>query len=83
MIMLILVGIVLNTIGGASVVAVVPLKELSLSSGVIQTFEVLILQYGSGLGWLVKLILWFNCFWSYGAGLLMDCWTNAGAIDSC
>lgn len=56
MIMLILVGIVLNTIGGASVAAVVPLKDLSLSSGVIQTFEVLILKYGSGLGWLVKLI---------------------------
>ncbi|EAF8204090.1 glutamate:gamma-aminobutyrate antiporter [Listeria monocytogenes] len=56
MIMLVILAIALNTIGGLTISAVLPLKDLSLSSGVVQTFQALILHFGSGLGWAVKLI---------------------------
>ncbi|MBC1611603.1 glutamate:gamma-aminobutyrate antiporter, partial [Listeria welshimeri] len=56
MVMLVILAIALNTIGGLTISAVLPLKDLSLSSGVVQTFQALILHFGSGLGWAVKLI---------------------------
>lgn len=56
MIILVVLAIVLNTIGGLSVAAVIPQKELNLSAGVVQTFAALIDHYGSGLGWIVKII---------------------------
>lgn len=39
MIMLVILAIALNTIGGLTISAVLPLKDLSLSSGVVQTFK--------------------------------------------
>lgn len=62
MILLVILAIILNTIGGFTVAAVIPAKELSLSSGVVQTFEALILHYGKGLSWLVKLIAFMIAF---------------------
>lgn len=62
MILLIFVGIALNTIGGLSVASVVPSHDLSLSSGVVQTFKALILQNGNSLEWVVKLIAFMIAF---------------------
>lgn len=56
MILLVILTIALDAIGGFSVAAVIPQKELSLSAGVIQTFEFLILHFNHHLKWLVKLI---------------------------
>jgi glutamate:gamma-aminobutyrate antiporter len=56
MILLVILAIALDAIGGFSVAAVIPQKELSLSAGVIQTFQSLILHFNSHLGWLVKVI---------------------------
>ncbi|MBO1305246.1 glutamate:gamma-aminobutyrate antiporter [Enterococcus sp. 669A] len=56
MFLLVILAIALDAIGGFSVAAVIPQKELSLSAGVIQTFESLILHFNSHLGWLVKVI---------------------------
>lgn len=56
MFMLVILAIALDAIGGFSVAAVIPQKELSLSAGVIQTFESLILHFNSQLGWVVKII---------------------------
>lgn len=56
MLMLVIIAIVFDTIGGLSVAAVVPQSELSLSAGVVQTFAGLFEHFGSGLGWLAKLV---------------------------
>ncbi|MDU1540859.1 MAG: glutamate:gamma-aminobutyrate antiporter [Paeniclostridium sordellii] len=56
MIMLVVLAIILNTIGGLTVAAVIPQGDLSLSSGVVETFKVLILHFSSNSTWLVKLI---------------------------
>lgn len=56
MILLVILAISLDAIGGFSVAAVIPQKELSLSAGVIQTFQMLILHFNSHFGWLVKVI---------------------------
>ncbi|MDR2708742.1 MAG: glutamate:gamma-aminobutyrate antiporter [Elusimicrobiota bacterium] len=56
MIILVVLAIVLNTVGGLSVAAVIPLSELNLSGGVVQTFQALIFHFDNNLGWLVKII---------------------------
>ena len=56
MIILVVLAILLNTIGGLTVAAVIPQNQLSLSSGVVQTFQSLITHFSSNLGWAVKLI---------------------------
>lgn len=55
-IMLVILAITLDALGGISVAAVIPQKDLSLSAGVIQVFKVIILHFNSHLGWLVKLL---------------------------
>lgn len=55
-IILVILAMVLNTIGGLSIGAVVPASQLGLSTGVIQGFEGLVAHFGTGLGWLVKAI---------------------------
>lgn len=54
MFMLVILAIIFDTIGGLSVAAVVPQQELSLSAGVVQTFEGLLAHFSSGLTWLAK-----------------------------
>ncbi|MEF9992766.1 MAG: amino acid permease, partial [Peptostreptococcaceae bacterium] len=56
MIILVVLAIVLNTIGGLTVAAVVPQSDLSLSAGVVETFKALILHFAPHSTWLVKLI---------------------------
>ena len=54
MILLVIAATVLNAIGGFAVAGAVPLDQLSMSGGMVQTFETLILAVGPDLGWLVK-----------------------------
>lgn len=54
MIILVALAIVLNTIGGLTVAAVVPQSDLSLSSGVVETFKRLILHFNPNGTWMVK-----------------------------
>ncbi|MEG0324708.1 MAG: amino acid permease, partial [Raoultibacter sp.] len=56
MIILVIVATLLNAIGGFAVAGVVPLDQLSMSGGMVQTFEALILSIGPELGWLVKVL---------------------------
>ncbi|WP_455539839.1 glutamate:gamma-aminobutyrate antiporter [Terrisporobacter sp.] len=56
MIILAILAIVLNTVGGLTVAAVVPQSQLSLSSGVVETFKALILHFAPHATWLVKLV---------------------------
>ncbi|AWB33139.1 glutamate:gamma-aminobutyrate antiporter [Orrella marina] len=55
-VMLMIAAICLSSIGGLSVAAVIPLHEINLSAGVVQTFEVLVRHFGSGLEWAVRVI---------------------------
>ncbi|MGX5378073.1 glutamate:gamma-aminobutyrate antiporter [Ligilactobacillus sp. LYQ135] len=54
--MLVILAISLDALGGISVAAVVPQKDLSLSAGVVQAFKSLLLHFNSHLDWLVKLL---------------------------
>ncbi len=56
MIILVVVAIVLNTVGGVTVAAVIPQSELSLSSGVVQTFQTLFTHFNPALGWLARVV---------------------------
>ena len=56
MLLLVIAAIGLSSIGGLAVAAVVPLDKINLSAGVVQTFEALILPYGAGLEWIVRII---------------------------
>ncbi|WP_290033985.1 glutamate:gamma-aminobutyrate antiporter [Ligilactobacillus cholophilus] len=55
-IMLVILAITLDGLGGISVAAVVPQKDLSLSAGVIQAFKLILLHFNSHLMWLVKIL---------------------------
>lgn len=57
MFILVALAIVLNTVGGLTVASVVPENQLSLSSGVVQTFHQLVLiNFGSRYDWITKII---------------------------
>ncbi|WP_139652701.1 amino acid permease [Raoultibacter phocaeensis] len=56
MIVLVIVATVLNAIGGFAVAGVVPLEQLSMSGGMVQTYETLVLGIGPELGWAVKVL---------------------------
>lgn len=56
MFMLMIVAIGLSSIGGLAVAAVIPHNEINLSAGVVQTFQHLILHYGTGLEWAVRIV---------------------------
>ncbi|MGL5869549.1 glutamate:gamma-aminobutyrate antiporter [Clostridium chrysemydis] len=56
MIILVVCAIVLDTIGGLSVAAVIPKEQLNLSSGVIQTFQALVAHFTPNGEWIVKII---------------------------
>ncbi|MBV7314701.1 amino acid permease [Shewanella sp. NIFS-20-20] len=55
-IMLVVLAIVLNTIGGVAIGAVVPEKQLGLSIGVVQGFEGLFNYFTHGMDWAVRVI---------------------------
>lgn len=54
--LLMIAAIVLSSIGGLSVAAVIPHSEINLSAGVVQAFEVLIGQFGPGVEWAVRIV---------------------------
>jgi glutamate:GABA antiporter len=54
--LLMIAAICLSSIGGLSVASVIPLHEINLSAGVVQTFEVLIKHVGPGLEWAVRVV---------------------------
>jgi glutamate:gamma-aminobutyrate antiporter len=56
MILLVILAIVLNTLGGLTVAATISPKDLSLSSGVVQSVSTLMLHFDKGLGWAAKLV---------------------------
>lgn len=56
MILLVIAAIVLSSIGGLSVAAVIPHDEINLSAGVMQAFSTLIGYYGPGFEWAVRVI---------------------------
>lgn len=56
MLILVVIAITFDTIGGLSVAAVVPQNELSLSAGVVQTFEGLLTHFSPSLAWLAKVL---------------------------
>lgn len=56
MFLLMAVAIGLSSIGGLSVAAVIPADQINLSSGVVQTFQVLVTSYGANLEWVVRVI---------------------------
>ncbi|MFI3284524.1 MAG: amino acid permease [Erysipelotrichaceae bacterium] len=53
---LVLLAIVLNTIGGIAIGAVVPSSELGLSTGVLQGYTGLLDHFTTGMDWLVRVI---------------------------
>ncbi|GIU34536.1 amino acid permease [Shewanella schlegeliana] len=55
-IMLVILAIVLNTIGGVAIGAVVPEKELGLSIGVVQGFEGLFNYFTHDMDWAIRVI---------------------------
>lgn len=54
--LLMIAAITLSSIGGLSVAAVIPHAEINLSAGVMQAFEVLLGQFGSGVEWAFRII---------------------------
>ncbi|MGG5462695.1 glutamate:gamma-aminobutyrate antiporter [Clostridium sp. B9] len=57
MFILVVLAIVLNTVGGLTVAAVIPADQLNLSAGVVQTFHQLIVaNLGSGYDWITRII---------------------------
>ncbi|MGX2946412.1 amino acid permease [Enterococcus alishanensis] len=59
-VMLVITAIVVDTLGGLSVAAVIPQSQLSLNAGVVQTFKFLILHFG-GSEWIVRIIALVLC----------------------
>ncbi len=56
MILLVVLAIMLNTVGGLTVASVIPADQLNLSSGVVQTFQSLIEHFSKNMDWVVKVI---------------------------
>lgn len=55
-ILLMIAAIILSSVGGLSVASAIPANEINLSSGVVQTFNVLVGHFGSGFEWTVRII---------------------------
>ncbi|HHD2752442.1 TPA: glutamate:gamma-aminobutyrate antiporter [Clostridium perfringens] len=57
MFVLVVVAIVLNTIGGLTVAAVIPADQLNLSAGVVQTFHQLVaVNLGDSFDWITRVV---------------------------
>lgn len=56
MLMLVAIAIVLDALGGISVAAVIPQKQLSLNSGIFQTLQTLMYHFSTSLTWLLDLV---------------------------
>lgn len=56
MFLLMVTAIVLSSIGGLAVASVIPLDQINLSAGVVQTFQALIISHGAGFEWAVRVV---------------------------
>lgn len=56
MLLLMAAAIALSSLGGLSIASVIPVDQINLSAGVMQTFTILINHLGTGLGWAVRII---------------------------
>lgn len=57
MFILVVLAIVLNTVGGLTVAAVIPADELNLSAGVVQTFhELILINLGQSFDWITRVV---------------------------
>lgn len=56
MFILVIVAIVLSSIGGLSVAAVIPANEIDLSNGVVETFRLLVSHFDPTIVWIVRII---------------------------
>ncbi|MBB1200614.1 glutamate:gamma-aminobutyrate antiporter [Enterobacteriaceae bacterium 89] len=54
--LLMFAAICLSSVGGLSIAAVIPHDKINLSAGVMQTFTVLVGQFGPGFEWAVRII---------------------------
>ena len=57
MLLLMICAIFLSSVGGLAVAAVIPHNEINLSAGVVQAFEALINHFGTGLGWVIRIVI--------------------------
>ena len=62
MILLVILATFLNAVGGFTVLGVVPINELSMSGGIAQTYEALVVAIFPGLKWVVRIICVFLFF---------------------
>ncbi|RUT64818.1 glutamate:gamma-aminobutyrate antiporter (plasmid) [Morganella morganii] len=56
MFLLMIAAICLSSIGGLSVAVAIPVSEINLSAGVVQTFNVLVSNFNPALEWTVRII---------------------------
>lgn len=56
MLLLMIAAIVLSSIGGLAIAAVIPKDQINLSAGVMQTFTALISHFGSEVEWAIRVI---------------------------
>ena len=57
MFILVVLAIVLNTVGGLTVAAVIPAEQLNLSAGVVQTFhQLVVVNFGEGFDWITRIV---------------------------
>ncbi|AMN36560.1 TPA: glutamate:gamma-aminobutyrate antiporter [Clostridium perfringens] len=57
MFILVVLAIVLNTVGGLTVAAVIPADQLNLSAGVVQTFhQLVVVNLGESFDWITRVV---------------------------
>ncbi|WP_300261128.1 glutamate:gamma-aminobutyrate antiporter [Clostridium sp.] len=57
MFILVILAIVLNTVGGLTVAAVIPTDQLNLSAGVVQTFhQLVVVNLGKSFDWITRVV---------------------------
>ena len=57
MFILVVLAIVLNTVGGLTVAAVIPADQLNLSAGVVQTFhQLVVVNLGKSFDWITRIV---------------------------
>lgn len=69
--LLVIVAIVLNTLGGIIVASTIPQNELGLNTGVIQAYKFLVTHYYSGGEWIVRILALLICL---GVIVEVACW---------
>ncbi|ANZ57874.1 glutamate:gamma-aminobutyrate antiporter [Fructilactobacillus lindneri] len=61
MFVLVILAIILDTLGGLTVAVTIPQKGLSLNTGVLQSFDILLSNINPGLVWIARIIALLIC----------------------